>query len=385
MRSWPRTQTVVVLGGYGVFGSRVVRSLVKHDEIGVVVAGRNAHAAAKFCESLPPGRARPAALDYSTADFVDRLVKLDAAVVIDAAGPFQQRDLSLARTCARQRIHYIDLADDRERVCSIGELDSAARENGVLTVSGASTVPALSTAVIDELVTGLARVGTVDVGISPGHRAPRGLATVQSILSYCGKPIPAWVARRHTMERGWGGLTRHRYPAPVGSRWLSNVDVPERTLWPARYATLETLRFRAGLEVGALHLGLSVLSRLVGVGLMRSLVPQASRMIRIADSVNSIASDSGAMHVEVTGVDASAQTLRRRWTLIAERGDGPSIPATPAALLAKKLLGVPGYVAATERGARPCVGLLSLAEIVAEFRPFAIRTQLEEEAISIRG
>lgn len=325
------------------------------------------------------------ALDFRAPDAGEQLLALQATVVVDAAGPFQHREHSFARACAGNRIHYIDLADDRERVCNIGALDSLAQERGVLIVSGASTVPALSTAVLDELGAGMTRVQSVEVGISPGHRAPRGLATVQSILKFCGHPIPAFIAHSRVTEIGWGGLTRHRYPAPVGSRWLSNVDVPERTLWPARYATLETLRFRAGLEVSALHLGLSLLSRLVRMGLIRSLAPQASRMIRIADWFNSIACDSGAMHVQVMGVDASARTLRRRWTLIAERGDGPHIPATPAALLAKKLLGVPGYVAATERGARPCVGLLSLAEIVAEFRPFEIRTQLEEEAISIRG
>jgi len=385
MRSSPKAATVVVLGGYGVFGSRVVRSLVRHDEIDIVVAGRNRREAERFCAGLPAARVHPTALDSGASDVADRLLTLAAAVVVDSAGPFQRRDQSVPRACAEHGIHYIDLADDREWVCHIGELDSVAAENDVLIVSGASTVPALSTAVLDGLLTGLERITSVDVGISPGHRAPRGLATVQSILSYCGHPIPAFIARSHTTENGWGGLTRHRYPEPVGSRWLSNVDVPERALWPARYKTLETLRFRAGLEIGALHLGLAVLSGLVRAGLMSSLVPYASSMIRVADALNGWASDTGAMHVEIAGIHADSRSVRRRWTLSAERGNGPQIPATPAALLAKKLLGVPGYAPTMERGARPCVGLLSLAEIVSEWRAFAIRTQLDEEAIAIRG
>jgi len=383
MRSSPRAATVVVLGGYGVFGSRVVRSLARHESIDVVVAGRNAQAAERFCASLPTSRVRPATLDYHAPDVAARLTKLGAAVVVDAAGPFQHRNHSLPRACAEQRIHYVDLADDRECVCSIGDLDPLARKNGVLIVSGASTVPALSTAVLDELVAGLTRVRSVEVGISPGHRGPRGLATARSILSYCGRPIPAFIARARTSEYGWGGLTRHRYPAPIGARWLSNVDVPERTLWPARYATLETLRFRAGLEVGALHLGLSLLSRLVRAGVIRSLVPLAGGMLRTADLANPFASDAGAMHVEVVGDVASARTVLRRWTVIAESGDGPQIPVTPAALLVKGLLGVPGYALMIERGALPCVGLLSLTDLEAEWRPFAIRTQSEEEAIKI--
>jgi hypothetical protein len=313
------------------------------------------------------------------------MLTLKPAVVIDSAGPFQGRDLSLPRLCAEQRIHYIDLADDRERVCSIAQLDSPALQQGALIVSGASTVPALSTAVLDELLTGLDRLTSVDVGISPGHRAPRGEATVRSILSYCGHRVPALIARRHTTEIGWGGLTRHRYPAPVGPRWLSNVDVPERTLWPARYAALETLRFRAGLEIGLLHVGLSMLSYLVRAGMIRSLAPYAISMIRIADALDRWGSDVGAMHVEVAGLGREKVGVRRRWTLIAERNDGPRIPATAAALLAKKLLRIPGYEPAPERGARPCIGLLSVAEFVSEWREFAIRTQLDEEAVAIRG
>lgn len=384
MRSSPRA-TVVVLGGYGVFGSRVVRSLTLHDEIDIVVAGRDLQSAEKFCEGLPTARVRPAALDYTASDVAARLSALQAAVVVDAAGPFQHRDQSLPRTCAEQRMHYVDLADDRERVCGIGALDAIARQNGALIVSGASTVPALSTAVLDELVSGLTRLRSVEVGISPGHRGPRGLATARSILSYCGRPIPGFIARSRATEIGWGGLAHHRYPAPVGARWLSNVDVPERTLWPARYATLETLRFRAGLEVAALHLGLSLLSRLVRAGVIRSLVPYAGRMLSAADLANPIALDAGALHVEVLGDDADARTRRRRWTVIAESGDGPQIPCTPAALLVKRLLGVAGYSSLRERGARPCIGLLSLSELVAEWQAFAIRTQSEEEAIPIRG
>jgi hypothetical protein len=347
------------------------------------VAGRNIRAAEKFCADLSTKRVRPAALDCTASDFAGRLLALKAAVVVDSAGPFQARDLSVPRLCAERGIHYIDLADDRERVCGIVELDSLALQHSALIVSGASTVPALSTAVLDELRVGMERIARVDVGISPGHRAPRGLATVQSILSYCGRPIPGLLARRPATEYGWGGLTRHRYPAPVGWRWLSNVDVPERALWPPRYPALENLRYRAGLELGVLHLGLSLLSRLVRAGLIRTLAPHARSMIRVADALDRWASDSGAMHVEVECVSRDAGSVRRRWTLIAERGDGPRVPAIPAALLAKKLLGIEGYAPTRERGARPCAGLLSIAEIESEWRCIAIRTQLVEEALAI--
>ena len=285
----------------------------------------------------------------------------------------------LARGCAERGIHYIDLADSRRHVCTIAELDSLARAREVLIASGASTVPAISTAVADELAHGLSSVESIDVGISPGHRAPRGLATVQAILSYCGQRLPGFIAGTRTTEFGWGDLHRHRYPAPVGSRWLSNVDVPERDLWPARYPGLRTIRLAAGLELGILHLTLSTASRLVRHGLIRSLVPSGRFMIRVADAFDGLASDAGAMHVRVRGVEARGQRVQRTWTLVAERGDGPQIPATPAALLAKKLLGVAGYSSVSACGARPCTGLLALDEIMRELAALAIRARLDEE------
>lgn len=372
-----------MLGGYGVFGSRVVSSLVKHGELEVVVAGRNGRAAEVLCATLPGRNATPIALDCHAPDAVERLQALRPSVVVDTVGPFQARSLALARGCAEGRIHYIDLADSRRHVCSIAELDPIARATGTLIVSGASTVPALTTAVVDELSRDLVTVDAIDVGISPGHRAPRGVATVESILSYCGRSIPAFMNATSSTEFGWGGLHRHVYPAPVGSRWLSNVDVPERSLWPSRYRTLRSIRLAAGLELSVLHLALSAAARLVRLGAIRSLVPRARFMIRIADAMDAWASDAGAMHVQVRAPDAQGRGIQRTWTLIAERGDGPQIPATPAAVLVKKVLGVQGYAPLTERGARPCVGLLTLTEILNELAPFAIRAQLDEEQIAI--
>ena len=44
--------TVVVLGGYGVFGGRIARSLARHKDLEVVIAGRNSDAASRFAAEL---------------------------------------------------------------------------------------------------------------------------------------------------------------------------------------------------------------------------------------------------------------------------------------------------------------------------------------------
>ena len=88
----------------------------------------------------------------------------------------------------------------------------------------------------------------------------------------------------------------------------------------------------------------------------------------------------GAMHVSATGL-TDGRTIERTWSIVAEQGSGPQIPACPAAVVAKKLLRVPGYASLSARGAMPCLGMLSLDEILRELAHFPIRTAVQDEPV----
>jgi saccharopine dehydrogenase-like NADP-dependent oxidoreductase len=91
-------------------------------------------------------------------------------------GPFQHGDLRLAHAAIAAGIHYIDLADARALVAGFAALDPAARQAGVVALAGASWTPALSNAVLDRMTAGWRCVDRVEIAISPGNRAPRGLS-----------------------------------------------------------------------------------------------------------------------------------------------------------------------------------------------------------------
>jgi hypothetical protein len=203
------------------------------------------------------------------------------------------------------------------------------------------------------------------------------MATVSAILGYCGRPIPPVCGDMATY--GWGDLTRHAYPQPVGDRWLSNVDTPERALWRARYPALEVATIRAGLGIGFLHLALSALSRAVRLGVLPRLDRFARPLKRVVDLFDGVGTDAGALHVRVLARDAHARTTSRTATLVAEHGDGPQVPAAPAAVLVKKLLRLPGYSPLERRGAFPCVGVLTREEILRELRDFEIRFEVDRQ------
>jgi hypothetical protein len=338
---------VLVLGGSGVFGSRLCRLLADDPRLAVTAAGR----AREWLEPLEKE------LDIATM-VLDWRRDLDGVLgeqhfdaLVHVAGPFQGQDYAVATTCIRHGVHYLDLADDAAFVCDIDKLNEAAKAAGVLVCSGASTAPALTGAVV-ETAREFMSVDRVRFGIVPGNDAPRGPALVEAILSRAGKPIADQPGRRV-----WGTLRRMKVPG-LGTRWVAACDLPEPRLFAKRFGVRDTFA-AAGLELSVLHLGLWLLSWLVRLRLVRSLAPFAARLTAIAERLRRFGTDRGGLRLDVEGPGG-----RRSWSLIAEGGDGPFVPVLPAAALVRKLAA--GRSVAS--GAMPCLGLVSLGEILAEAR-----------------
>ncbi len=365
-----RDAHVVVIGGYGFFGRRLVEGLSVHASVTVTIAGRLLTQAQTLADALQPtARAtlRAVAIDIRAPDFDQHLRTLAPDLLIHTGGPFQGQDYCVARACIAAGVHYVDLADGRAFVQNIATLNDAATAAGVLVVSGASSVPALSGAAADDLTHGMASVRSIDIGISPGNRTERGLSTIQAILTYCGKRLPSSGERVF----GWSGTWRHTYPAPVGERLMSPCDVPDLTLFPQRYAGTPHVRFGAGLELRFLHRGMNVMAALVRVGLIKDWSRHTPWLKTASDWFLHWGSDVGGMHLRVEGVDADGTLRSRVWHLLAIRGDGPYVPTLAAAALVRRFL--EGRL--PQHGAMPCVGLLTLDDFARETDGLAITMQ----------
>lgn len=135
---------------------------------------------------------KPIQIDVNAADFSPSLNALNVDLVIHTSGPFQGQSHAVPLACIEAGCHYIDLADDRAFVCGIDALNSAAKSAGVILVSGASSVPGLSSTVVDRYLTEFTRLDTIDVAIAPRNKAERGEATVRGILTYTGHAFKRW-------------------------------------------------------------------------------------------------------------------------------------------------------------------------------------------------
>lgn len=365
---------VLVVGGSGAFGARLVEGLVATTDFAVIVAGRDHARAEAVASKHPAGRVAVLRFDSARAT-PEALAATGASIVVDAAGPFQGQEPRLARAAIEAGLPFLDLADARDYVADFpGRLDARARAMEVVALTGASSTPALSNAVLDAITEGWRRVEAVSIAIVPGNRSPRGLSVMRAILSYAGRPVRLWRDGAWQEHPGWG-LTERASVSGLGRRWVSLCETPDLDIVPTRFPTTRTALFRAGLELPFLHLGLLLASLPVRAGLIDSLEPLAKPFLALAGLFERLGSDRGGMIVTALGRDAGNRPTRASWSLVAEAGDGPYVPTLPALAAIRRLVDPEADPIAP--GARACLGVLPLAAIEAEMARLRIRTRRE--------
>ena len=373
------TDRVLVIGGYGVFGGKLCQALAALPDCDVIVAGRSLAKAQAFCDRHG-GIAM--AVDRAAPDLAARIARAAPCVVIDAAGPFQsygKAPYNVARAALACGAHYADLSDDAAFSAGISMLDAQARAKGLAVISGASSVPGLSSAAVTDLAADFTEVLRIDSAILPGNRAPRGLSVMRAILAQAGQPMTIHRGGHAVSVSGWSAARRETLAvadlAPL-RRWASYIGAPDLQLFPAHF-NARAVTFRAGLELPILHFSLWALSLPVRRGLLRSLEPYARPLRRIAQAFEPFGSDRGGMVVRVLGRKAGDLCERRIWTLIAEAGDGPHIPALAARIICAKAL-----AGTLPPGARPCLGAFDLQDITQMAKGLAVATETSQEVVT---
>jgi saccharopine dehydrogenase-like NADP-dependent oxidoreductase len=353
---------VLVLGGYGNFGKLICDFLKQRPDIELIIAGRNRKKADRHCELLKTGSAKcqvsSLALDVHSSYFPHNLKAIHPHIVIHTSGPFQGQDYHVPTACIAAGSHYIDLADDRRFVCDFHTLNDQAIQHHVIAISGASSVPGLSSVVIDHYAQEFTELDKIDYAIVPGSNVDIGEATLKGILSYAGHPFTSWEQGKFTHRYGWMDSRRLYLGATLGTRWLANADIPDLELFPARYPGIKTVRFQAGHELGIVHLSMAFMAMLAKLGWITRWDRYSSILFRAGQYIKQLGSDCGGMVIQLSGINKQGQRQKTVWRLIAKAGSGPRIPTISAIILADRILdgGLTGP------GARPCLGVYNLDE-----------------------
>lgn len=167
---------------------------------------------------------------------------------------------------------------------------------------------------------------------------------------------------------GWHDLKFRKFWG-LNNSPLGNCDIPDLEIFPARYPELKTIRFKAGLELTILHLGLWALSGMVRIGILPSLQGLAPYLLKISRVFDPFGKDDSGFYMTLAGTDEGGRQKEIIFDLVARHGDGLYIPSMPAILMAKKLAS--GQI--QESGAYPCVGFITIEEYLEALREFEIQ------------
>lgn len=312
--------SVVVFGGYGVFGAHVSRELA-HRGATVTVAGRDLARATALAETLGPSH-RGIAVD------VDDAARLPDAlaghrVAVHCAGPFSARNHALLDACLDLGRHYVDIADDRVYAAGVRQYDTRFRTRGLTAAYGCSSLPGLSLA--------LARVARgaredpparARVTLFIGNDNPKSATAVTSVLHGLGRPIRTPTGTRH-------GFREHEtvdLPPPFGRRTAYAFDSPDYDLLPDAVGARD-VAVLVGFENGAAGPLFSLLGR-VGSGGW----PEAARVFASIGRWSRGGHSGGVVMAELFWPDG---TIRR--AALHSAHDGQRLAALPAAVAAHAL------------------------------------------------
>ena len=357
---------VFIVGGYGVFGGRLTRLLLR-DGAQVCVAGRDHRKTQAFtC------RYGGEAVELDVTGELAPILRAAPDVVVDAAGPFHAYDADcyrLARFCIANKIHYLDLSDDAAFVAGIATLDAQAKAAERIVLSGVSSVSAISSCAVAQLSKDLTAILLIETTILPDAGSPLGAAVAASALAQIGSPLRLW---RGGVWRQYAGWTEPK-PATLGpacTRAARVMNAPDVLLFPSVYRARSVI-CRVGLERWVMNAGLAVFGywrRKMGLRDLRWLAPL---LIALSKPFSRLSSGVSGMVVEVVGLK-DEQPLRRRWQLTATRGQGSFIPA----LAARAAIRNCGCLAP---GARPFLADLTLPQIAAAMAELSIADTYAEE------
>jgi saccharopine dehydrogenase-like NADP-dependent oxidoreductase len=344
---------IAVLGGYGTFGAQVSRELARCGHR-VTVAGRDLARASALAKSLGEGH-RAIEVDVTDLDGCRRAIQ-GATVVVVCAGPFSGLGSAPARAALQEGAHYVDIADDREYIQRLRDLDGEFRGAARCAAYGCSSLPAVSSALALSIAPGGEPPERARVTLFIGGGNPKGKASVRAMVERLGRPVRTAEGERP----GFGDPQTILLPPPFGPRTAYTFDGPEHDLFPALLG-VAAVDVRVGFELPLASASFALLARM-GARWGRRTAALLSRAAALAPSVGAT---GGAVLVELTWKDG-----RRRARALVAGEAGQRMASFPCALVADALA----------TGSSAVVGVQPPTEVVA---PAALLSSLQEAGLRV--
>ena len=226
---------IIVVGGFGFFGAAAVEAL-RREGRRVLVASR-----------------RPSAdlrVDPENAESI-RAALAPGDVVIDVAGPFQQRSTTLVESCLSIGCDLIDLADSLDYVSKVQALCEHAAAARVRVLTACSSVSAVSAALIR--LTGAEAPVRMSAFLAPATRNTATPATTSSFFSVLGRDVRLVRDGALVGRPAFSETRTLEFPAPVGRVSARLAESADAITLPRVWPTLRHVDFWVDARRAALN------------------------------------------------------------------------------------------------------------------------------------
>ena len=319
-------KTVLVLGGYGRCGSRMVTLLSSDPGINCIAAGRN-----------PPANNQTKnviALDANDRSSLKSTLANNIDFVVNVCGDLEKNGAAIAQVCMESGVHYIDMGAGQEYATGFLKLNRLAAKNKVCLVTNAGASPVLSTILADHLAGEFDRITQIQVAYSPGNKSVGARGSIYDLLKKIGKKIRVKERGRWQELHVWRRAEKTNFPKPVGSRRLFLYEAIELETFPSRYSA-NTVIFRTGFELSLFNLGTSWLAWRKRKKQGKRPEAYTSLLANAAWWLRNFGSDKDALGVMMKG-EVAGQEVDHVAYLIGRSQSSLVIPCAPVVSLIKK-------------------------------------------------
>lgn len=277
----------------------------------------------------------------------------------------------MIEACIAAKTNYLDFADGADFVFGVARFDAAAKAAGVFVLSGVSSFPVLTAAVLRDIAQHM-DIEAVEGGIAPSPYAGIGLNVMRAVVGYAGEPVKLMRDGKMTQAKGLAESRRFTI-APPGQLPLCNirfslVDVPDLQVLPPLHPQMRDIWMGAGPVPESLHRALNLLAKARAALPLPALTPLAGVFYRVLNLMK-FGEHRGGMYVQARG-QKDGRAVDMTWHLLAEGDDGPLIPSMAVEALVRRCL----RDQAPAVGARAATDALELADYDPLFAPREIYT-----------
>ena len=277
---------IVVIGGRGFFGAAAVGLLRREGSTPLVASRRPG-------TDITPDAENPASL---------RSALRAHDVVVDVAGPFQQRSTALVETCLAIGCDVIDLADSLDYVSRVQALAPAIAGAGVRVLTACSSVSAVSAALVR--VSGTRTPVSVSVFLAPATRNTSTAATSMSLLSTLDRPVRLVREGSLVERRAFSEARAFEFPRPIGRVSARLAESADAVTLPMVWSSLRDVEFWVDTRRRVLN------ALIAGAARSRSL----RRAMRVAQGAGRrltkrLGSASGAFGIDLEDANGARHSL----------------------------------------------------------------------------